>query len=221
MTVVHAGGHLMDRQLDPAAGAVLTRTLRDLGVRVRLGARATAWTGHGLALADGTDVPADLLVLACGVRPDTALAASTGLAVGRGVLVDDALRTSDPRVSAIGDCAEHRGAVYGLVAPAWDQAATVADRLTGGTARYAGSRVVTRLKATGIDLAAMGSLDTGADGEVVGFSDPARGTYAALVVRDGRLTGAVLLGDNPSVGAVVRNAGEWLSDGKNLTHPEV
>jgi assimilatory nitrate reductase electron transfer subunit len=181
---------------------VLTRTLRDLGVRVRLGARATAWTGHGLALADGTDVPADLLVLACGVRPDTALARSAGLAVGRGVLVDDELRTSDPHVSAIGDCAEHRGTVYGLVAPAWDQAAVVADRLTGGTARYAGSRVVTRLKATGIDLAAMGTLDP--DAETLSFSDPARGTYARIVVRDGRLTGAVLLGDNPSVGTVVQ-----------------
>jgi assimilatory nitrate reductase electron transfer subunit len=204
VTVVHSGTHPLDRQLDPDAGAVLTRTLRELGVRVRLGARATAWTGHGLSLADGGDVPADLLVLACGVRPDTTLAQAAGLAVSRGVLVDDTLRTSDPQVYAIGDCAEHRGTVYGLVAPAWDQAATVADRLTGGAARYTGSRVVTRLKATGIDLAAMGSVAADPDAEVVGFSDPARGTYARMVVRGDRLTGAVLLGDNPSVGAVVQ-----------------
>ena len=204
VTLVHSGGHLMDRQLDPAAGAVLTRTLRDLGVRVRLRARAVAWDGHTLSLADGPDVCGDQLVVACGVRPDTTLAAAAGLAVGRGVLVDDTLRTSDPDVYAIGDCAEHRGTVYGLVAPAWDQAATVADRLTGGTAHYQGSRVVTRLKAAGIDLAAMGSLAAGPDDEVVSFGDPARGTYASLVVRDGRLAGAVLLGDNPSVGTVVQ-----------------
>jgi assimilatory nitrate reductase electron transfer subunit len=204
VTVVHSGTHLMDRQLDAPAGAVLTRTLRDLGVRVRLGARAVAWDGRALTLADGAALGADLLVVACGVRPDTALAADAGLAVGRGVLVDDTLRTSDPAVYAIGDCAEHRGTVYGLVAPAWEQAATVADRLTGGTARYHGSRVVTRLKAAGIDLAAMGSLDPDPDAEVVSFADPARGTYASIAVRGGRVSGAVLLGDNPSVGTVVQ-----------------
>jgi assimilatory nitrate reductase electron transfer subunit len=204
VTVVHSGTHLMDRQIDAAAGAVLTRTLGGLGVGVRLGARATAWTGHGLRLADGPDVPADLLVVACGVRPDTALARAAGLAVGRGVVVDDTLRTSDPHVSAIGDCAEHRGTVHGLVAPAWDQAAVVADRLTGGAARYHGSRSVTRLKATGIDLAAMGSLQPDPDAETISFSDPARGTHATIVVRDGRIAGAVLLGDNPAVGTVVQ-----------------
>jgi assimilatory nitrate reductase electron transfer subunit len=204
VTVVHSGCHVMDRQLDRDGGAVLARTLSDLGVGVRLGARAVAWTGSQLRLADGSAVGANLLVVACGVRPDTALAEAAGLAVNRGILVDDALRTSDPRVYAIGDCAEHDGTVYGLVAPAWEQAATVADRLTGGTARYRGSRPVTRLKAGGIDLAAMGCVVPDPDAEVVSFADPARGTYVRLVIRDNRLTGAVLLGDNPTVGAVVQ-----------------
>ena len=204
VTVVHAAGHVADRQLDPDGSAVLTRTLAGLGVRVRTGARAVAWTGAGLRLADGTTLPAALLVVACGVRPDTSLAAVAGLAVGRGVLVDDELRTSDPNIRAIGDCAEHRGTVYGLVAPAWEQAATVAARLTGTPASYRGSRLVTRLKAGGIDLASMGTVAAGPDAEVVSFADPARGTYARLVIRDDRIAGAVLLGDNPTVGTIVQ-----------------
>lgn len=202
--IVHRGPHLMERQLDAGGGRVLARTLAGLGIRARVGAGAREWTGTALRLADGTDVPADLLVLACGVRPDTGLAARAGLPVARGVVVDDALRTGDPRIYAIGDCAEHRGTVYGLVAPAWDQAATVADRITGRTTSYRGSRVVTRLKASGVDLAAMGVPDAGSDAEVVSFADPARGTYVRLVIRDNRVAGAVLLGDNPTVGTVVQ-----------------
>jgi assimilatory nitrate reductase electron transfer subunit len=208
VTVVHVGGHVMERQLDPDGGAVLAGTLAGLGVRVWTDARALAWTGRELRLDDGTALPADVLVYACGVRPDAALARAAGLAVNRGVLVDDALRTSDPHIFAIGDCAEHRGTVYGLVAPAWEQAATVAARLTGGTASYRGSRLVTRLKAKGIDLAAMGSVHDSAGAvpgvEVVSFADPSRGTYARLVIRDNRIAGAVLLGDNPTVGTVVQ-----------------
>ncbi|GIF75841.1 FAD-dependent oxidoreductase [Asanoa siamensis] len=202
--VVHIGRHLMDRQLDDDGGRVLTRTLAGLGIRTHVGVPAEAWTGAALRLADGTEIPGDLLVLACGVRPDTRLAAGAGLTVDRGIVVDDAMRTSDPHVYAIGDCAEHRGTVHGLVAPAWDQAAVAADRITGGAAAYRGSRVVTRLKASGVDLAAMGSPTADPDAEVVSFADPARGTYARLVIRDNRLTGAVLLGDNPAVGHVVQ-----------------
>jgi assimilatory nitrate reductase electron transfer subunit len=108
-------------------------------------------------------------------------------------------------VYAIGDCAEHDGTVHGLVAPAWEQAAALADRLTGGRSRYRGSRLVTRLKAGGIDLAAMGTVhDPADDAEVITFADPARGTYVRLVIDGDRLAGAVLLGDNPSVGAVTQ-----------------
>jgi assimilatory nitrate reductase electron transfer subunit len=215
VTVVHPTGHLMERQLDPAAGAVLAGTLAGLGVRTALASAATRVDadadGVRLDLADGRSLAADLLVLSCGVRPDTALAAAAGLAVERGVVVDDRLRTSDPRISAIGDCAQHAGALTGLVAPAWAQARVVARQLGGAEpqATYRPRPAVTRLKAAGIDLAAMGDA---ADGDPAGagtveeltFADPARGTYARLRIRDERLTGAILLGDNPAVGAVVQ-----------------
>jgi assimilatory nitrate reductase electron transfer subunit len=201
VTVVHAAGHLMERQLNPDAGGVLAGTLGALGVGVRVDAQATGWRDGALHLADGSRLAADLIVVACGVRPETGLAERAGLRVNRGIVVDDAMRTSAEGVYAIGDCAEHRGTVYGLVGPAWEQAATVADRLTGGGSTYHGSRLVTRLKASGIDLAAMGSAD---GDEVLTFADPSRGTYARLVVRDDRLAGAVLVGDNPTVGTVVQ-----------------
>jgi len=206
VTVVHAAGHLMERQLDPGASAVLDRTLRDLGIEVRLDAAAVAAHGAGLRLADGTRLSADLLVVACGVRPEASLARDAGLAVGRGVLVDDRLRTSDPSVYAIGDCAEYPGDVSGLVAPAWAQARVVADLVTGTdpAARYRPVPPVTRLKTAGIDLATMGE-STVDDEDAVTFADPVRRRYAKLVIRDNRLAGAILLGDHPAVGAVIQH----------------
>ncbi|MGC5288299.1 FAD-dependent oxidoreductase [Micromonospora sp. DT231] len=209
-TVVHPRGHLMERQLDPAAGAVLAGTLAGLGVTSQLAVPAigvaTDATGVRLDLADGQTLHADLLVLSCGVRPDTALARAAGLDVGRGVLVDDRLRTSDRSISAIGDCAEHDGVLTGLVAPAWAQARVLADVLTGTDplARYRPRPVVTRLKAAGIDLASMGDPVGGGPGEELTFTDPSRGTYARLRIRDERLVGAILLGDNPAVGTVIQ-----------------
>ncbi|MDN3351419.1 FAD-dependent oxidoreductase [Actinomadura sp. DC4] len=207
VTVVHRPGHLMDRQLDPEAGGVLRRVLADLGVATFLGARvAAARTAGGrvtgVELDDGTLLEADLVVLACGVRPETGLASAAGLPVGRGVLVDDRLRSvGDPRVHAIGECAQHQDTMYGLVAPAWEQAGVVADVLTGRDARYAGSRPVTRLKAAGIDLAAMGETGLGDDeAEVVRFADPVRGTYKKVVIKDDRLVGAILLGETGTAG---------------------
>ncbi|MDM4720774.1 FAD-dependent oxidoreductase [Micromonospora sp. WMMA1363] len=210
VAVVHPVPHLMERQLDAAGAAVLARTLADLGVTTHLAVPATAVSAdpHGirLDLADGRSIDADLLVLACGVRPDTELAGSAGLAVERGVLVDDRLRTSDRCISAIGDCAQHDGVLTGLVAPAWAQARVVAQVLTGEEplARYRPKPVVTRLKAAGIDLAAMGDPDGDGPGEELTFTDPARGTYARLRIHDERLTAAVLLGDNPAVGTVIQ-----------------
>ena len=207
VTVVHAGPHLMERQLDQAAGSVLGSTLARLGVRTVVGAEAVAVLGsdrfRGLLLAGGAREHADLLVVACGIRPSTALASAAGLPVRRGVVVDDHLRTADPYVYAVGECAEHRGQVYGLVAPVWEQAAVAAAAICGRPGRYAGSAQVTRLKAADIELAAMGEPD-GADGEVVQFLDPARGTYKKLVIRDGRLAGAILLGDASTVGLVTQ-----------------
>lgn len=202
--VVHAVGHLMERQLDPAASRVLERTLAELGITAHLNARAVAVRdGSNLELDDGLVLTADLLVVACGVRPETTLASAAGLSVDRGIVVDQRLRTSDPHISAIGDCAQLGDEVGGLVAPAWEQARVVARQLTGDRqAVYQPQAPVTRLKASGIDLAAMGSLRP-AD-EDLSFTDPARGTYARLLITGDKLTGAVLLGDNPSVGQVIQ-----------------
>jgi len=207
--VVHAVGHLMERQLDAAASTVLIRILGDLGVTVHLSAATTAVSadddGVQVTLADGQLLSADLFVVACGTRPETGLARAAGLAVERGIVVDDRLRTSDPGVFAIGDCAQHEGMVGGLVAPAWEQARVVADLIAGADpdARYRPMPPVTRLKASGIDLAAMGA-STDQEGELLTFTDPARGTYAKLLVRDNRVAGAIMLGDNPAVGTVIQ-----------------
>ena len=151
VTLLHLADHLMDRQLDPEAGQVLGQTLAGLGVRIKTGVTVVEVLGGagnrpaGVRLADGEIVDGELVVLACGVRPVTGLAAASGLKVGRGIVVDDELRTSDPAIRAIGECAEHDGTVYGLVAPAWEQAAVVADLITGYRtgSRYRGSRPVT------------------------------------------------------------------------------
>ncbi|PRX44202.1 assimilatory nitrate reductase electron transfer subunit [Prauserella shujinwangii] len=200
VTVVHPMGHVMERQLDASAGRALARTLAGMGIDFRLGTAAARYVpGDGLKLADGGHVQADLVVVSAGVRPETALAEDAGLAVDRGVLVDDALRTTDGRIHAIGDCARHPGTVSGLVQPAWEQAGILADLLTGAdtAARYRGTPVVTRLKARGVDLTALGDTQTDVadeSAEVLAFDDPARGRYAKLVLRDDRVTGAILLG---------------------------
>lgn len=219
VTVLHLAGHLMERQLDPAAGRVLARTLAALGIGTRLQADVTglrtaggAVTGVELARpGGGTETLAtDLVILSCGVRPEVGLARAAGLAVGRAVLVDDELRSvTDPSVRAIGECAEHRDEVYGLVAPAWEQAGVLAGLLAGTepAARFTGARQITRLKAAGIELASMGETHFGDDDEdveVVRFTDAARGTYKKAVIRDGRLIGAILLGETSAAGTLTR-----------------
>jgi NAD(P)H-nitrite reductase large subunit len=211
--LVHGAGHLMETQLDPTGGAVLRRSIEALGVGVHLGSFAAGVLGgrrvEGVRLADGREVLGDLVVLACGVRPQVDLAREAGVAVERGVVVDDELRTDDPRVFALGECAQHRGSVYGLVAPAWEQAAVLAEVLVGGTAAYTGSRLVTRLKAMDLEVAAMGETapepaDSTAGLEVLAFCDPTRHVYKKLVVRDGVVTGALLLGDLTTAGVVTQ-----------------
>jgi assimilatory nitrate reductase electron transfer subunit len=187
---------------------VLARSLGELGIEFRLNSMAVKYlAGDGLALDDGSQVPAELVVVSAGVRAVTEVAVDAGIAVDRGILVDDALRTNDPRVHAIGDCAQHVGTVAGLVQPAWEQAAVLADRLTGvaPAARYRGTSVVTRLKARDIDLAALGDVHVELDcpdHEVLSFQDPARGRYAKLVLRDDLVTGAILIGA-PDAAAVI------------------
>ncbi|MEV4174229.1 FAD-dependent oxidoreductase [Nonomuraea sp. NPDC049709] len=205
VTLLHLAGHLMERQLDVEAGEVLGETLAGLGVEIRTGVSASGVDEDGVRLDDGELIEADLVVLACGVRPVTGLAADAGLEVRRGVVVDDELRTDDPSIFAIGECAEHDGTVYGLVAPAWEQASVAADVITGGKALYRGSRLVTRLKAKSVELAAMGETQLGEEhAEVVRFSHRARGTYRKLVIRDGRLVGAILLGESDAVGTLTQ-----------------
>lgn len=195
VTLVHPRTHLMERQLDAGAGAVLATALRGLGVDVRCGVAAKAWDpGTGLDCDDGTRIAADAVVVAAGVRANTGLAADAGLAVDRGILVDDRLATDDGRVHAIGDCAQHAMAAAGLVQSGWEQAAVLADLLTGTdpAARYRGTRPVTRLKAGGIDLASLGDPDGG--DEHLRISDARRGRYGVLALRDDRVVGAVLMG---------------------------
>ncbi|HET6499909.1 MAG TPA: FAD-dependent oxidoreductase [Amycolatopsis sp.] len=210
VTVVHPVGHLMERQLDPGAGHVLARALGELGIDFRLGTGAARYVpGDGLKLDDGSSVQADLVVVSAGVRAETALAKEAGLEVDRGIVVDDALRTSDGRIHAIGDCAQHPGTVSGLVEPAWQQASVLADLVTGAdvSARYRGTNVVTKLKARGVELTALGEAqtevgDTGA--EVLCLNDPARGMYAKLVVREDRVAGAILLGAPDAAASIVQ-----------------
>ncbi|MFD8535678.1 NAD(P)/FAD-dependent oxidoreductase [Streptomyces rubrogriseus] len=225
---------LMERQLDPAASALVRRHLEGLGVEVHTecrvrDVRSVGGAVRSVEMGDGYALGADLVVLACGVRPRAGLAREAGLAVGKGVLVDDELRTSDPHIRAIGDCAQHADRVYGLAAPALEQAGALAELLAGdGTARYTGTRSLTRLTLTGsggsfdpLDLAAFGETDPRPGDDVVQLADATRGTYRKVVVRDDRLVGGVLVGELGTVGALARaweGAEPLPSDGGPLLH---
>lgn len=200
VTVVHLAGHLMERQLDPSAGWLLAQDLERRGIEVRTGADTAEITGPdrvtGVRLKDGTLIAADLVVMAVGIRPNAAMGRAAGVAVNRGVVVDDFMATSDPAVLAVGECVEHRGICYGLVAPLWDMARVCADVLTGReTARYVPAATSTKLKVTGVDVFSAGDFQGGGDSEDIVFRDAGRGVYKRIVLRDGKLAGAVLYGD--------------------------
>jgi nitrite reductase (NADH) large subunit len=206
VTLVHSGPQLMNQQLDADGGAILRRCVERLGIAVRLAARTTTILGKyevsGVKLSDGTVVECDMVVVAAGIRPHTDLAVASGFTVERGVVVDDQLRTDDRDVYAVGECVQHRGQVYGLVAPLWEQARVLADHLTGAdpAAAYHGSRVATKLKVAGVDVASMGlRAPERDDDEFVVFAEPRRGVYKSVIVRDGRLAGATLLGELDTV----------------------
>ncbi|KES05580.1 nitrite reductase [Streptomyces toyocaensis] len=214
VVLAQQAGRLMERRLDPAASALIERYLTGLGVEVHTecrvrDVRCVAGAVRSVELADGYALDADLVVLACGVRPRTGLARAAGLEVGRGIVVDDELRTSDPYVHAVGDCVQHAGTVYGLAAPALDQADALAALLAGDpSARYTGTRSLTRLTLTGpdspFDLAAFGETEALPGDDVVQLTDATRGTYRKVVVRDDRLVGGVLVGELGTVGALAR-----------------
>ncbi|WP_374469403.1 nitrite reductase large subunit NirB [Phenylobacterium sp.] len=201
VTVVHLVDTLMERQLDSAAGFLLRRNLAERGVETLLGAKSWAIHGRGgrvtgLELEDGRTLDADLIVMAVGIRPNVGLARAAGLATAGGVVVDDHMRTSDPAILAVGECVEHRGQTFGLVAPIWEMCRVAARTLADDPAEgFAAPAIGTRLKVTGVDLFSAGEFNGGEDCEDLVFRDAARGVYRRVVVRDGRVAGAVLFGE--------------------------
>lgn len=199
VTVLHLMPHLLERQLDSEAAGLLQAALESRGLSILTGVATQEIRGTdrvtGVTLADGRQLAADLVVMAIGVRPRVELARGAGLEVARGIVVDDALRTSAPGIYALGECAEHQGICHGLVAPLYEMATALARHLVGDDVRYAPSPTVTRLKVTGIDLFSAGDFVGGPDSEEIVLRDPHLGHYTRLVVRDERLVGAVLYGD--------------------------
>ena len=203
VTLVHSGRHLMHAQLDAQGGAILQRSVAALGIEVVLGARTTGILGRdrvtGVTLGDGRELPCDVVVVAAGIRANSDLAAASGLVVERGIVVDDQLRAQDEAdIYAVGECVQHRGTTYGLVAPLWEQARVLADHVTGADpkAAYHGSRTSTKLKVAGVDVASMGLREAERDDdETLVFAEPRKGVYKSVVIRDGRLVGATLVGD--------------------------
>ncbi len=205
VTVVHIMGHLMERQLDEAAGFLLRKSLADKGITIRCSANSREILGENgrvkaLLLDDGTELPCDLLVMAVGIRPATALAQAAGLATGKGIHVDDQMLTSDESILAIGECVEHEGAIFGLVAPLYDQAKVAAKTLNGEAATFVQKELSTKLKVTGCDLFSAGNFTATDTSEDIVFRDPGRGVYKRLVLEDNRLVGAVMYGDTADSG---------------------
>jgi nitrite reductase (NADH) large subunit len=199
VTVLHLMDRLMERQLDPMAATMLKRAVEAKGIEVIVNADTAEISGHGIVdgvlLKDGRRIEANAVVVAIGIRPSTDLARNAGLNVNRGIVVDDAMETSIAGIHAIGECAEHRGLVYGLVEPAYEQARVLADSLTGGSARYPGSVLATNLKVSGVNVFSAGDFIGAPGTEEIILSDPGFGTYKKFVIADGRLVGAVLFGD--------------------------
>ncbi|WP_372836899.1 nitrite reductase large subunit NirB [Puniceibacterium confluentis] len=199
VTVLHLMGHLMERQLDEAAGYLLKKDLEDRGITVLTRASTKAILGDGkveaVLLEDETVLEADLVVMAVGIRPETRLAKDAALAVGRGVEVNAQMQTSDPDVLALGECVEFNGQLFGLVAPLYDQAKVVASTLLAEPATFVTKELSTKLKVTGCDLFSAGDFAEAEDREDIVFRDPARGVYKRLVLKEDRLIGAVMYGD--------------------------
>jgi nitrite reductase (NADH) large subunit len=210
--VVHGAEGLMNQQLDAQAGRVLRRSLEGLGMVVHTGTRTTAIRRSadgavtGVTFTDQTMLDVDMVLVTAGIRPNIGLAMVSGLETQRGVVVDDQLRSvDDDDIYAVGECVQHRGEVYGLVGPLWEQAVVLADHITGANpaAAYHGSRLATKLKVAGVDVAAMGLKEPERpDDEFVQFSEPSRGVYQTVIIREGVLVGATLLGDVSKVAAL-------------------
>ena len=219
VTVVHAAEWLLERQLDEVAGKMLQKSLEDRGLKFLMQKQTEALiqgeSGRVAAIRfkDGMQIPADLVVMAVGIRPNYALAEASGIYCNRGIVVNDTMQTFDPKVYAVGECVSHRGIAYGLVAPLFEQAKVAANHLAGyGIGRYTGSVTSTKLKVTGIDLFSAGNFLGGKDTEEIVLNDPAGGVYKKLVIRDNKLVGGVMFGDTAD--------GPWyfqlLKDGRDI-----
>lgn len=199
VTVIHLMGHLMERQLDPAAGYLLQKDLERRGIKVHCKGATKAILGHerveAVLLEDGTTYPADIVVMAVGIRPETRLARDAGIEVNRGVVVDDHMVTSDPDILALGECVEHDGQLFGLVAPLYDQAKVLAATLAGQASAFRPVQTATKLKVTGCDLFSAGDFAEAEGREDIVFRDPGRGIYKRLVLEGPRIVGAVMYGD--------------------------
>ncbi|MBZ9910224.1 NAD(P)/FAD-dependent oxidoreductase [Mesorhizobium sp. B2-3-14] len=209
VTVLHVMPTLMERQLDPAAGYLLQRAVEERGIKVITKANTQAITGNGkveqVELADGTVIPATLVVMAVGIRPNAALAKEAGIAVNRGIVVDAGMRSNDPDIYALGECAEVNGQVYGLVAPLYEMARVTAQQLAGDeTAAFVHSDTPTKLKVTGIELFSLGDFADGEDRQEIVLRDAAAGVYKRLVLRNDRIIGTVLYGETSD--------GAWFND---------
>jgi nitrite reductase (NADH) large subunit len=211
VTVVHLNDWLLNIQVDRTGGTFVRAAVERLGIFVRTGVAATGVVGadrvEGVTLASGEVLPADLLVIAAGVVPRAEVAKDSGVPVKRGIVVNDLLATAVPNVYALGECAEHDGKVYGIVPPIWEQCEVLADLLTGAkpTARYRGSKVYAKLKVAGVDVSSMGLIEPQQESdEVLQIVEDRRGIYRKLIVRDGRLFGAILVGDGESAPTLAR-----------------
>jgi nitrite reductase (NADH) large subunit len=211
VTVVEMAPWLMGMQLDETGGAVLRQTIERMGITVRTATSTKDFVGHrrvkAVRFADGTEIPAQIVVVSAGIRPNKELGQECGLECERGILVDDNLQTSDPNIFGVGECVQHRGVTYGLVAPIWEQTKVLAARLTGVNpdATYTGSKLATRLKVMGVELASMGKVtDVQPTDEVVQFSEPARQVYWKAIIREGRVNAACMLGDLGPADDIVR-----------------
>ncbi|MBC9877192.1 NAD(P)/FAD-dependent oxidoreductase [Bradyrhizobium sp. INPA01-394B] len=199
VTLLHLMDRLMERQLDAPAADLLKTLVERKGIRIMLNASTVRIHGarhvEAVELADGSRIAAEAVIFAAGIRPNVALAKEAGIAVNRGIVVNDVMQTASPDIYALGECAEHRGTCYGLVEPAYEQARVLARHLAGRPAAYPGSVVSTNLKVSGVSVFSAGDFMGGDGSESIVLTDRRRGTYKKLVIADGRLTGAVLIGD--------------------------
>jgi nitrite reductase (NADH) large subunit len=199
VTLIHLMDRLMERQLDAPAADLLKTLVERKGIKILLNANTARLRGEtfveGIELTDGSSIDADAVIFAAGIRPNIALAKDAGISVNRGIVVDDHLQAGAADIFALGECAEHRGICYGLVEPAYEQARVLAQHLAGGRAAYSGSVVATNLKVSGVAVFSAGDFIAADGAETIVLNDAKRGAYKKLVIANGRLTGAVLVGD--------------------------